>query len=109
MRDIEREIVSAIRGELKAFAKSNTTIAYNKNTRTYDVYLHGHRIAQINRKDGWVKLSTCGYPTNVTKSRLNCVLTALNTNKQVWRKNGVLYIGNQWDSSHFSDNMKIYF
>lgn len=34
MRDIEREIVSAIRGELKAFAKSNTTIAYNKNTRT---------------------------------------------------------------------------
>ena len=76
---------------------------------TYDVYLHGHRIAQINRNECYVKLWSCGYQTNVTKSRLNCVLYGLYIQKGIWQKNGVWYIGTHCDCEEFVDGMKIYF
>lgn len=109
MRQIEKEITSAIRGNKKAFAKSNTTITYNNDTDTYDVYLHGHCIAQINRNERYVKLWSCGYQTNVTKSRLNCVLDGLYIQKGIWQKNGVWYIGTHCDCEEFVDGMTIYF
>jgi hypothetical protein len=109
MRQIEQNITSAIRSNKKSFAQSNTTITYNNDTDTYDVYLHGHRIAQIDRNECSVKLWSCGYQTNVTKSRLNCVLDGLYTQKGIWQKNGVWYIGTHCNYEEFVDGMKIYF
>ena len=77
MRQIEQNLINPIRGKDKAWSKDNTTISYNENTETYDVFLHGNKIASIDYDDREVRLSSCGWRTNTTKSRLNAILTAL--------------------------------
>ena len=77
MRQIEQNLIDAIRGKDKAWSKGNTTISYNESTETYDVFLHGNKIASIDYDDREVRLSSCGWRTNTTKSRLNAILTAL--------------------------------
>lgn len=109
MRQIEREIVSAIRNRVDAFGMSNTTITYNKHTKTHDVILHGHNIAQINHKERWVRLSSCGYLTNVTKSRLNCVLNGVGSGKCISQKNHKWYIVGYSSTEEFKDGMKVKF
>jgi hypothetical protein len=109
MRQIEREIVSAIRNRVDAFGMSNTTITYNKHTKTHDVILHGHNIAQINHKERWVRLSSCGYLTNVTKSRLNCVLNGVGSGKCISQKNYKWYIVDYSSTEEFKDGMKVKF
>lgn len=109
MRQIEREIVSAIRNREDAFGMGNTTITYNKHTKTHDVILHGHNIAQINYKERWVRLSSCGYLTNVTKSRLNCVLNGVGSGKCISQKNHKWYIVGYSSTEEFKDGMKVKF
>lgn len=109
MRQIEREIVSAIRNREDAFGMGNTTITYNKHTKTHDVILHGHNIAQINYKERWVRLSSCGYLTNVTKSRLNCVLNGVGSGKCISQKNHKWYIVGYSSTEEFKDGMKVEF
>ena len=77
MRQIEQNLINAIRGKNKAWSKGNTTISYNESTETYDVFLHGNKIASIDYDDREVRLSSCGWRTSTTKSRLNAILTAL--------------------------------
>ena len=77
MRQIEQNLINAIRERKKAWSQDNTTISYNENTETYDVFLHGNKIASIDYDDREVRLSSCGWRTNTTKSRLNAILTAL--------------------------------
>ena len=77
MRQIEQNLINAIRERKKAWSQDNTTISYNENTKTYDVFLHGNKIASIDYNRREVRLSSCGWRTNTTKSRLNTILTAL--------------------------------
>ena len=77
MRQIEQNLINAIRGKDKSWGESNTMVSYNENTETYDVFLHGNKIASIDYDDREVRLSSCGWRTNTTKSRLNAILTAL--------------------------------
>ena len=77
MRQIEQNLINAIRERKKAWSQDNTTISYNENTETYDVFLHGHKIASIDYSNRKVRLSSCGWRTNITKARLNAILTAL--------------------------------
>ena len=71
MRKIEEQMNMAIRAR-KSWAGSNTTVrAYNDSI---DVYLHGHCIAWLDViNDVWT-LSSCGWETNTTKSRLNAIM-----------------------------------
>ena len=109
MRQIENDIISAIRNKSMAFGAGNTTITFNKHTKTHDVILHGHNIAQINYKERWVRLSSCGYLTNVTKSRLNCVLDGVGSHKSIFRKDHHWYIGDYCTADNFYDGMKVNF
>ena len=77
MRQIEQNLINAIRERKKAWSQDNTTISYNENTETYDVFLHGNKIASIDYDNREVRLSSCGWRTSTTKSRLNAILTAL--------------------------------
>ena len=77
MRQIEQNLINAIRGKDKSWGESNTMVSYNENTETYDVFLHGHKIASIDYSNRKVRLSSCGWRTNITKARLNAILTAL--------------------------------
>ena len=109
MRIIDQEIISAIRRKTNNFAMSNTTIVYNPHTSTHDVILHGHTIARISHKERWVILSSCGYHTNVTKNRLNCVLDGLDCSKSVYQKNHQWYIGDAFSTENFTDGMRVRF
>lgn len=90
MRQIEQNLINAIRGRKKAWSQDNTTISYNENTETYDVFLHGNKIASIDYDNREVRLSSCGWRTSTTKSRLNAILTALRADS------GICQIKNRW-------------
>ena len=90
MRQIEQNLINAIRERKKAWSQDNTTISYNENTETYDVFLHGNKIASIDYDNREVLLSSCGWRTSTTKSRLNAILTALRAD------GGIRQIRNRW-------------
>ena len=90
MRQIEQNLINAIRERKKAWSQDNTTISYNENTETYDVFLHGNKIASIDYDNREVRLSSCGWRTSTTKSRLNAILTALRAD------GGIRQIRNRW-------------
>ena len=89
MRQIEQNLINAIRGKDKSWGESNTMVSYNENTKTYDVFLHGNKIASIDYDNREVRVSSCGWRTNTTKSRRNTSLTALRADggiRQVQRR-----------------------
>lgn len=77
MRQVEYDVMSAIRGKRNAGC-NNTTITFNEKATKGYVVLHGNLIATIDYTKRNVKLFDGGFQSNVTKSRLNCVLNALN-------------------------------
>ena len=108
MRQIEQNLINAIRERKKAWSQDNTTISYNENTETYDVFLHGNKIASIDYDDREVRLSSCGWRTNTTKSRLNTILTALRADggiRQVQRRWQICSNGNH----NFYDGIEVSF
>ena len=111
MRQIEQNLINAIRGKDKSWSQDNTTISYNENTETYDVFLHGNKIASIDYDNREVRLSSCGWRTSTTKSRLNVILTALRAD------GGIRQIRNRWqictndhnDHYNFYDGFEVSF
>ncbi len=71
MRKIERQMNAAIRLS-KNWSNSNTTVQFNKEDDTSNVYLHGNLIAIIG--DTFIQLFDGGWQSNTTKSRLNAIL-----------------------------------
>lgn len=75
MRDTqEQRVIDAI-VQGKQYRGRNTEVAASGPMRF--VNLHGSRIAVIDAAVGVVRLYACGYRTNVTKNRLNILLTWL--------------------------------
>lgn len=66
-----------------------------------DVYLlHGHPIAR--REGNTITISDCGYRTNVTKERLNGILSAFGQSESIYQRKGVWYIGDhEWHGSTY--------
>ena len=71
MRKIERQMNAAIRLS-KNWSNTNTTVHFNEEDETSNVYLHGNLIAVIG--DTFIQLFDGGYQSNTTKSRLNAIL-----------------------------------
>ena len=71
MRKIERQMNAAIRLS-KNWSNTNTTVQYNEEDETSNVYLHGNLIAVIG--DTFIQLFDGGWQSNTTKSRLNAIL-----------------------------------
>ena len=76
MRKLEKQMNFALSNKGN-WAGSNTTVLYNENTNCSQVYLHGHNIATLDHNTRALKLSSCGYETVTTKSRLNAILEEL--------------------------------
>ena len=71
MRKVEEQMNNAIRNR-ECWAGSNTTVTVHKDE--VDVMLHGHCIAWLDLiNDVWT-LSSCGWETVTTKSRLNALM-----------------------------------
>ena len=104
MRQIEQQMNFAITHKGN-FKKSNTEVEYNENTNCSSVYLHGHQIATYDHNTQAVKLSSCGWATVTTKSRLNAILQELITGARVFQKNFDWYLSYNNQTVDFWDNM----
>ena len=104
MRKIERQMNFAISNKGN-WSQSNTRVEYNENSNCSSVYLHGHQIATVCHETKAVKLSSCGYETNTTKSRLNAILDEVKYGCKVFQKNFVWFVNYNNQNLMFWDGM----
>ena len=104
MRKIERQMNFALSNRSN-WSKDNTRVEYNSNTNCSSVYLHGHQIATFEHNLKAVKLSSCGYQTNTTKSRLNAILDEVKYGCRVFQKNWNWFVSYNDQTQDFMDGM----
>ena len=105
MRKIEKMMNFAISNK-SDWSSSNTRVEYNNSTNCSSIYLHGHQIATLDHNLKAVKLSSCGYQTNTTKSRLNAILDEIDYGCKVFQKNWDWYFrSNNNQTVDFWDGM----
>ena len=104
MRKIERQMNFAISNKGN-WSGSNTTVTYNESTNCSQVLLHGHNIATVDHNTQAVKLSSCGYETTTTKSRLNAILEEVKYGCKVFQKNFTWFVKYQSQTLMFWDGM----
>ena len=104
MRKLERQMNSAIRRQVN-WAGSNTSVSYNDSTNCSSIYLHGHLIATFDHNLKAVKLSSCGYETRTTKSRLNALLQEVKYGCSIFQKNFDWFVKYNDEVASFWDGM----
>ena len=105
MRKLERLMNRALVSK-NNWAGSNTTVLYNEFTNCSQVLLHGHNIATLDHNTQALKLSSCGYETVTTKSRLNAILEEIDYGCKVFQKQWNWYFrSNNNQTVDFVDGM----
>ena len=104
MRKIEKMMNMAITHKTD-WSSSNTRVEYNNSTNCSSIYLHGHQIATFDHNLKAVKLSSCGYQTNTTKSRLNALLEEVKWGCKVFQKNFDWFVSYNDETASFWDGM----
>ena len=104
MRKIEKQMNFAISNK-GDFRKDNPEVVYNSNTNCSSVYLHGHQIATFDHNLKAVKLSSCGWTTNTTKSRLNAILDEVKWGCKVFQKKFEWFVSYNGQTKDFFDGM----
>ena len=104
MRKIESQMNRAIINK-NDWSNSNTVVEYNSNTDCSTVYLHNNRIATVDHNTNALKLSSCGWQSVTTKSRLNAILQELITGARVFQKQFDWYLSYNNQTVDFWDGM----
>ena len=104
MRKIERQMNFAISNKAD-WSSSNTQVSFNSNTNCCSIYLHGHQIAIFDHNLRAVKLDSCGYETNTTKSRLNAILEEVKYGCKVFQKQFNWFVSYNDQTASFWDGM----
>ena len=104
MRKLERQMNFAVSNKAD-WAGSNTQVNYNSNTNCSQIYLHGHHIATFCHETSAVKIDSCGYTTNTTKSRLNAILEEVKYGCKVFQKNWDWFVNYNDQTTLFRDGM----
>ena len=104
MRKIERAMNFAISNKGN-WSSSNTQVTFNESTNCSNVFLHGHNIATVDHTTNAVKLSSCGWQTNTTKSRLNAILSEVKYGCSVFQKQWNWYVSFNRQTQDFIDGM----
>jgi len=104
MRKIEQQMNSALLRKAN-WSGSNTTVQYNELTNCSSILLHGHQIATLDHHTNALKLSSCGYTTNTTKSRLNALLSEFKYGCKVFQKNWDWFLSTNNQTVDFWDGM----
>ena len=104
MRKIERQMNFAISNKAD-WSSSNTSVSYNDSTNCSSIYLHGHHIATFCHETRAVKIDSCGYTTNTTKSRLNAILEEVKYGCKVFQKNWNWFVSYNDQTASFWDGM----
>ena len=87
------------------WSSSNTRVEYNNSTNCSSIYLHGHQIATFDHNLKAVKLSSCGYETVTTKSRLNAILEEVKYGCKVFQKQWNWFVSYNNSTQSFWDGM----
>ena len=104
MRKLERQMNFAISNKGN-WSGSNTQVNYNSNTNCSSIYLHGHQIATYDHNTNAIELSSCGYETVTTKSRLNALLSEVKYGARVYQKNWDWFLSFNNQVQSFFDGM----
>jgi len=104
MRKLERQMNFAISNKGN-WSGSNTQVNYNSNTNCSQIFLHGHHIATFCHETLAVKINSCGYHTNTTKSRLNALLEEVKYGCRVFQKNWNWFVSYNDQTTLFRDGM----
>ena len=104
MRKLERQMNRALVSK-NNWAGSNTTVRYSNETNCSSVYLHGHNIATLDHTTKALRLSSCGYETVTTKSRLNALLEEVKYGCRVFQKNFDWFVRYNNQTQSFFDGM----
>ena len=107
MRKLERQMNFAISNKAD-WSGSNTQVNYNSNTNCSSIYLHGHLICTFDHNTQAVKLNSCGYQTNTTKSRLNAILDEVKYGAKVFQKNWNWFVSFNNQTVDFVDGMILF-
>ena len=78
MRKVTRTIA-------RAFFSGDSESCGNTRTDGHSLWLHGHKIAR--KTDEGIEINNCGYQTNVTKERLNGILSLTGNGGRIFQKN----------------------
>ena len=73
MRQIEKQMNFAVSNKGN-WSGSNTSVTYHQSENLSEVRLHGNLIAWYDHNDQRLAISSAGWQTNTTKSRLNALL-----------------------------------
>jgi len=104
MRKLEKQMNFALSNKSN-WRGSNTVVEYNDSTNCSSVYLHGHQIATLDHNTNALKISSCGYETVTTKSRLNAILEELRYGCKVFQKNFDWFVSYNNQTESFWDGM----
>jgi len=104
MRKLERQMNFAVSNKSN-WCGSNTQVTYNESTNCSSVRLHGHLIATYSHDLKAVKLSSCGYETVTTKSRLNALLEEVKWGCKVFQKQWDWFVSYNNQTQSFWDGM----
>ena len=104
MRQIEKQMNFAISNKGN-WSKSNTQVEYNESTNCSTVKLHGNSIATYDHALKAVKISSCGWDTPTTKSRLNAILQEVKYGCSVFQKQFAWFVSYGDDVKDFFDGM----
>ena len=104
MRKIETQMNRAIVNK-NDWSNSNTVVEYNSNTDCSTVYLHNNRIATVDHNTNALKLSSCGWQSVTTKSRLNAILQEVIGCASVYQKQFEWFLNYNNQTVDFFDGM----
>ena len=104
MRKIEQQMNRAIANRTD-WSSSNTRVEFNDSINCSIVFLHGHRIATFDHNLKAVKVSSCGWQTVTTKSRLNAILSEVKYGCSVFQKNFDWFVSFRGQTQDFIDGM----
>ena len=97
MRKIETQLQTAICNG-REFKSANTTVDNTDHGQI--VRLHGNKIAQI--ENGCLTITSAGWETTTTKSRLNAILDLLVPGARIFSKSYTWFISYNGQTSEFS-------
>ena len=109
MRKIEEQMNMAIRAR-KNWAGSNTTVTCFKEngvTTEVNVLLHGNCIAWFDTASNDFNISSAGWETVTTKSRLNALLDEFRDGAKIFQKNWEWFFSDFGTVKPFVDGMKV--
>ena len=104
MRKLERQMNFAVSNKGN-WCGSNTQVTYNENTNCSSVRLHGHLIATVDHSTQSIKISSAGYETRTTKSRLNALLEEVKYGCKVFQRDFNWFVSYNNQTASFWDGM----